>query len=819
MFKVKETEKTNVLSANYLGNYSKKGGGEMMRLRNTKKNMINELKRVQQKRKKETNEDLQKTRTERKAKKLQKKRKKVPTFFRRIFKKKTKKQKRRKVQIGKGIEIIKLKKKLTIKEKIPILPKKKLSPRMQEALKQEKIEFVKEGFFHKYILNEKKLTIIKYQSKVFLHVPEWGTINKLNIDDYKELQKEKKELRPFIKLFNALAKVKKKEKYSKLIENMKKKNMKLREAKFYDLGVQVSDIMKNIKAFNILKLTKLLKIISKIEDPGIKDNFGALLKHYEKNIIKELDNSKGPVKTLNCLHLLNYGGVTYQKILHSVKNKLKPLIFKETNFKDPKEIESLIQSFFKKNIPKGLKKAIFEPKLRHYLLSDLRKVTKWLEVKDPDNLKKYKYDRNAINQLILLITIQNHGCIPETFSISPHSNVQHLDSLRIKEFAEKLDNNKDFEDLNIGHLFNEYKGEDKDIMKALFYLKFFKPIGEIKEKQFQNYVSSVERKFINNLLSNPGAYSKEMIGQVISLKLNTAQKKGSYELKSIAKGGNGEVCEIIEKKGPMSVLQKKYFSFIKGGAIKYYKSSTVKTAFPELVVPYFLKNGYKVNDFFTSAGKTSNQKAIKFPNIIMEKLDMPVSGMKEEKAVRYLLSIAIQLKRIIEMKRIYPDLKFQNFMIGKDKLPKLIDLGDCISFEKTLEQSKSKTFQSGTITTMAPETLLYKKFNIKKSMVFSLGVMFIQLIKNPYYGLCHLRNERKNIEGEHIQEHLYLNLYKKSDKKELIKDIKYLVKDKNIQNLLFKMMQFDPKERIDIDYIIKFLFKKITPKKKWVKKK
>ena len=165
----------------------------------------------------------------------------------------------------------------------------------------------------------------------------------------------------------------------------------------------------------------------------------------------------------------------------------------------------------------------------------------------------------------------------------------------------------------------------------------------------------------------------------------------------------------------------------------------------------------------------------------------PNNYFSEEKARFYASEIILAINYLHKNNCIYRDLKPENVLIDKTGHIKLIDFG----LSKLCEgyPCKTKTL-CGTLEYLAPEVLFEKEYGIEVDW-WSLGVILYEMLSGylPF----------KIIHGEKITK----NIYKKR-----IKMFKHF--SKNAENLIKRLLEYNPKKRITFDGIIKHPFFKGT---------
>ena len=201
----------------------------------------------------------------------------------------------------------------------------------------------------------------------------------------------------------------------------------------------------------------------------------------------------------------------------------------------------------------------------------------------------------------------------------------------------------------------------------------------------------------------------------------------------------------------------------------------------------------KIKKEIKNAKKVENENSVKIYDqynskkkiaIVMELCDCNLLyKLKESKgfSVNEIKNILVQLnntfKIMIDKKVIHRDIKLENILV-KDGIFKLCDYGESKQLS-TLYQKKNET-HAGTNLTMAPEILDDKPYD-SKSDLWSLGVIIYQMYFNdfPYKAntdaalLKKIENDKKQI---------------------LIK--KKSTNDKELDDLIIKLLKYNPDERL-----------------------
>ena len=159
----------------------------------------------------------------------------------------------------------------------------------------------------------------------------------------------------------------------------------------------------------------------------------------------------------------------------------------------------------------------------------------------------------------------------------------------------------------------------------------------------------------------------------------------------------------------------------------------------------------------------------------------------EEKARFYAAEIIIAINYLHKNNCIYRDLKPENVLIDKDGHIKLIDFG--LSKICSVIPCKTKTL-CGTPEYLAPEVLFEKEYGIEVDW-WSLGVIIYEMLSGylPF----------KVVSGEKISK----NIYKKR-----IKIFNHF--SRNAENLIKRLLEYNPKKRLKYNDIINHSFFKGT---------
>ena len=257
------------------------------------------------------------------------------------------------------------------------------------------------------------------------------------------------------------------------------------------------------------------------------------------------------------------------------------------------------------------------------------------------------------------------------------------------------------------------------------------------------------------------------------------------EIENLGQGGFGSIFKVLNKK------DNKYYAMKKISINENNKEKLLKIE-REAKILSSINNEYIVK-YYESFIEDN-----KFFNIIMEYCEYSdlrkfLNKRKEEKKLLdqnvilfITLNICIGLKEIHKKNIIHRDLKPENLFISKDYKIKIGDFG--ISKQLINAQYIYNT-QRGTFEYMAPEVLTNKKYN-NKIDIWSLGCII--------YELCTLK---KCFEDEGI----FATLNKIINEKHNEINTNYY--NKEIQDLIDKLLIKDYKERYDIDKVFDLVLK------------
>jgi len=232
-------------------------------------------------------------------------------------------------------------------------------------------------------------------------------------------------------------------------------------------------------------------------------------------------------------------------------------------------------------------------------------------------------------------------------------------------------------------------------------------------------------------------------------KPEAAAKKNSIEnyqvVSVIGEGGMGKIYKAIDKRTKKVIVMKQLMIAEKEILIKRFKREA------DIMLSLNHKNIVTVYDYLKKG--SSYHIIMEFVDgISLEDLIRKKVKIEPVRALLIFNEICKGLKYAHDRQIIHRDIKPNNVLISKTGVVKLVDFGIAKSLQEDDEALTKTGVIMGTPAYMSPEQLISTKYVDNLTDIYSMGVMFYQMVtgKKPYAGDFTAENLRKITLGDYV---------------------------------------------------------------------